>query len=472
MKLHYHFSITKNMMKILLLHLILFLLGDTTQGFGQNTLAVPFTSGFIGDVNGNNSCINTVYLSSLGCTGIYFAQSSNTTQFVAQGNDIIGSIVLTDAAGVEHTIPGFVKWRAPSGTVTSLVFSPSGTTVLSTSGGGTYTVTTSKYIGIIFNGKTIDISTGTVTGNASSTGLLDVLNSYLSTFPSLTVPDYSINESAGTLTVTVSLTQASTNEVRVRFTSTDGVAVAGSDYTFTSGQLIFAPNQTTITLTVNVLTDLLTEPSELFYLNLFNPVNASITNSTSNITILDNPPLGVALVYFTAICITDYTVLEWETASEKNSDYFILERKTLNEDWESVAKVDAAGESMSSLSYVYHDNEPILQEKYYRLNQVDKDGNAKIYDPIVVRCESTEKIIEVFPNPSNGDFNLLIDKVEKVNSIIRVFTPNGQLVYECNFTAGDNDKQINIENALLCKGVYFVQLEQGGQLSSCKLIVQ
>lgn len=462
----------KNVTKMTFVHLLVLFTMIDGPSISQNMLAVPFTSGFIGDVTGNNSCNNTVYLSSLGCTGIYFAQNSNTTLFVTQGNDIVGSIVLTDANGVEHTIPGFVKWRAPSGTVTSLVFSPSGTTVLATSGGGTYTVTTSKYIGIIFNGQTIDVSTGIVTGNASSTGLLDVLNSYLSTFPSLTVPDYSINESVGALTVTVSLTEASANEIRVRYSSSDTVAVAGSDYTATSGQLIFAPNQTSITLTIYVLTDLLAEPSELFYLNLYNPVNASITNSTSNITILDNPPLSVELVRFNASCQADCTLIEWKTATEKNSDFFIIERKLQDENWKSIAQIKAAGQSSIDLDYVHKDTDPYVLDKYYRLIQVDVDGQSRVYDPVAVNCYSRALDMDVFPNPSTGTFQLLILDARKGNTAVKIYTLNGQTVFESDFSIDENDKLISFENETFSPGIYFVQVEHEGMTNRSKVVVE
>lgn len=450
---------------------ILLFIGIQAQCFGQNVLAVPFTSGFVGDVSGNNSCSNTVYLSSLGCTGIYFAQNSSTTVFNAQGNDILGSIVLTDAAGVEHSIPGYVKWRAPSGTVTSLVFSPSISTVLSISGGGTYPINSNKYIGIIFNGKTIDISSGTVDGNAASTGLLDVLNSYLSTFPALSVPDYSINESMGTLTITVSLSQASANEIRVKFSTSDGVAIVGTDYALGGGQLIFAPNQLIATFTVNVLADLLAEPSELFYVNLANPVNASITNSTSNITILDNPPLSVELTSFKAVCQESVTHIKWSTASEKNSDYFILECKIGDENWATIAKIESAGESSSNLNYFYNDGNAIIENKYYRLKQVDVDGTVKIYDPIAIRCLNVDLGMEIVPNPTNGAFQLLIKGVQKGSTIVRFCDLNGSTIIENTVLLNEMLNVIDIEKDLLSPGVYFVQVEQAGVFKNSKLIV-
>ena len=126
----------------------------------QNLLSVPFNNGFVGDNTANNVSSNSYYQSNLGWTNIQFAQNSSGSTFVSQGNDIVGMVIITDNNGVEHTINGYVKWRAPSGTVTSLVFSPTSSVVLATNGSNgsaTYTINSTKYIGLIFNGQTLTI---------------------------------------------------------------------------------------------------------------------------------------------------------------------------------------------------------------------------------------------------------------------------------------------------------------------------
>ena len=80
---------------------------------GQNLITVPFNNGFVGDNGGSNSALNCYYHSGtggLGFTNVQFAQNSTSTIFTAQGNDIIGMVLITDNSGVEHTINGFIKW--------------------------------------------------------------------------------------------------------------------------------------------------------------------------------------------------------------------------------------------------------------------------------------------------------------------------------------------------------------------------
>jgi hypothetical protein len=122
--------------------------------FSQYYITVPFSNGFVGDVNNNTSANNCYYHSGtggLGWTNVQFAQNSTATIFTAQGNDIPGFAVITDNSGVEYSIPGFIKWRTNTGnTVECFVFVPTQSTTLATNGfngSNSYTITTNHYIG-------------------------------------------------------------------------------------------------------------------------------------------------------------------------------------------------------------------------------------------------------------------------------------------------------------------------------------
>ncbi|MFM6946911.1 MAG: tandem-95 repeat protein [Flavobacteriales bacterium] len=269
--------------------------------FSQNLITVPFSNGFVGNNTANNVSSNSFYLSGasgLGWTNVQFAQNSTSNIFVAQGNDIIGMVLITDNNGIEHTINGFVKWRAPSGSVTTICFQPqTGTNItLATNGNNgsaTYNITDTKYIGLTFNGQTLTIpqsgnSAGEVTGNAATAGLLDLLNNYLATFGKLSVADFTVNEGAGTATVTVTLSTSSTNTITVVYTTSNGTATAGADYTAATGTLTFAPGQTSRTFTISITDDATVESIETINITLSDPTNASILDGAGIVSITDN----------------------------------------------------------------------------------------------------------------------------------------------------------------------------------------
>ena len=82
------------------------------------------------------------------------------------------------------------------------------------------------------------------------------------------------------LIFTVSLSKLSFNPISVDFTTVDGTAVGGSDYIAQSGTLIFNPGTLSATVSIDMLNDGLTEGDEFLFLELSNPINATINDGT------------------------------------------------------------------------------------------------------------------------------------------------------------------------------------------------
>ena len=466
-------------MKSSILIFFMFVALAFSDAIAQNIISIPFNSGFVGDNTAQNVSSNSVYLSSLGWTNVQFAQSTSGTTFTAQGNDIIGMIYITDANGVEHTINGFVKWRAPSGTVTALVFSPSSTAVLATNGSNgssTYTISSTKYVGLIFNGMTLTIPTsgnnaGQVSGNAATSGLLTTLNDYLGTLPSISIADATVNESAGTVTVTLSLSASSSNQVTVNYTTTDGTAIKINDYTSVSGSIVFLAGQTSKPLTITITTDNISEFQETFYVNLSDAVNASIIKNMSTIVVYD-ASLPVELTNFLVNCENDYPIVNWQTASEHNSASFILERSKNGSDWELVNQIVAAGNSNATINYQFEDMDAARFVGYYQLIQVDIDGKQKIYDPIYSNCTTKEDEVEIYPNPTQGEFKIAISSNVAEKQSITLVNANGIIVFSEMVEMQNGFNQFLYNTNEWERGLYFVHIEGKNTQTIKKLIVQ
>jgi hypothetical protein len=82
-----------------------------------------------------------------------------------------------------------------------------------------------------------------------------------------------------TATFTVTLSAASSQPVTVHFATADGTAVAGRDYTASSGDLTFAPGQTQLQITVLILADPALTGDETFFVVLSGPFNATLAGS-------------------------------------------------------------------------------------------------------------------------------------------------------------------------------------------------
>jgi hypothetical protein len=120
--------------------------------------------------------------------------------------------------------------------------------------------------------------------------------------------------------------------------------------------------------------------------------------------------LPVELLSFDVNCVEENSKeISWSTASERNSDYFSIEKSSDGIDWIEINRVEAAGNSTSILQYSLIDSASDENTVYYRLNQFDNDGKSKLYDAVSAICKEGETI-RVFPNPTtDGKFSLSKD---------------------------------------------------------------
>jgi len=113
--------------------------------------------------------------------------------------------------------------------------------------------------------------------------------------PMVSIGDVTVTEgSSGTVNATfqVTLSAPTSQQVTVTFSTGNGTAMAGTDYVGTSGTVTFNAGETSKTITVVVNGDTINEPNETFFVNLSNPVNATIADGQGLGTIInDDTPL-------------------------------------------------------------------------------------------------------------------------------------------------------------------------------------
>ncbi|MDB9519100.1 Calx-beta domain-containing protein [Roseofilum reptotaenium CS-1145] len=230
--------------------------------------------------------------------------SQNTTTLNITDNDNTPNLSIADVSVNENagTATFTVSLDAASAqTITVDYASSDGTAVAGsdyTSASGTLTFAageTSKDITVNISDDSLDESNETFSvdlSNASNATISDAQGVGTITDndgqPNLSISDVTVNENAGTATFTVSLDAASAQSITVDYASSDGTAIAGSDYTSASGSLTFAAGETSKAITVNISDDSLDEINETFTVNLTNASNASIADAQGKGTITDN----------------------------------------------------------------------------------------------------------------------------------------------------------------------------------------
>ncbi|WP_419193099.1 Calx-beta domain-containing protein [Kolteria novifilia] len=113
--------------------------------------------------------------------------------------------------------------------------------------------------------------------------------------PDVSIDDVTITEGDSgnvSATFTVTLSEATAESVTVDYMTGDDTALAGSDYSGADGTLTFAPGETTQTISIDVLGDLVDENIESFQVNLSDAAGATIVDGQGIGTILDDDVTG------------------------------------------------------------------------------------------------------------------------------------------------------------------------------------
>jgi hypothetical protein len=149
--------------------------------------------------------------------------------------------------------------------------------------------------------------------------------------------------------------------------------------------------------------------------------------STGEIVATASVALPIELLSFKAKLKNNVVELHWKTATEINNDYFVIERSIDGKTWESMDTIKGAGNSSNVLNYANNDDNPLSGTSYYRLKQVDFDKNFSYSDIAVVNFDGI-KIIDLFPNPSEGSFNLVMKSSIEASIDLTIYNAIGQMI--------------------------------------------
>lgn len=197
-------------------------------------------------------------------------------------------------------------------------------------------------------------------------------------------------------------------------------------------------------------------------LSTFNPYSAT------------NNPLPVTLTSFIVKPKDGSALVQWETAAEKNNDYFLVERSSDNEHFEIIGRVMGSGTTTTIHKYELEDPIPLNGTGYYRLKQVDFDGRTETFKIVAFdmnRSVSELTIAECSPNPFTSSIRLITDVPTGGVIQIELLSMGGAKVWE-NISILPSGRQImNLYPEVSVPGVYLLRLsDQEGHSTVMKVI--
>lgn len=188
------------------------------------------------------------------------------------------------------------------------------------------------------------------------------------------------------------------------------------------------------------------------------------------------PTLPVTFLQLNGQYANGRSLLNWSTASESNSSHFIVQRSLDGLRFTGVGKVTAAGNSTTPRQYRFTDDlstiVPPAGEIFYRLLQVDLDGETKASKVVKVQAGSDALRFTLLNNPVRNAATLKYQSTVAEKIIVSLYDADGKTAMTQQFAAAAGPNQYTLDVSALSNGVYIVALSNGKEKRTLRLLKQ
>lgn len=173
--------------------------------------------------------------------------------------------------------------------------------------------------------------------------------------------------------------------------------------------------------------------------------------------------LPVELAYFKGNADGNASLLEWATYSELNNAYYDVQHSTDGKEFTTIEEIEGAGNSTN-----YNTYRPSTGINYYRLRQVDFDGQFTYSEMIVVEHQAIAAVdIKVFPNPVVDWVTVQLPSLE-TDAVISVYNSTGQLMQETVISSFENTAKLTTND--WANGQYLIRIQAANQVITKQII--
>ncbi len=181
-------------------------------------------------------------------------------------------------------------------------------------------------------------------------------------------------------------------------------------------------------------------------------------------------PAPIELLDFWGETDKNGILLTWNTVSEKNNAYFAIEHKGNRQKFASIATIKGSGTSNRINNYHYLDKAPLPGRNYYRLIQVDLDGQSTIVGEIALTWgEKNYLSIQAWNWPSVHQPIIADLYIEDQPAVISLLTIEGKIITQSTIYESG---QYSINTPVISSGIYLLQLSDGLRTVVSKIAVQ
>lgn len=165
-----------------------------------------------------------------------------------------------------------------------------------------------------------------------------------------------------------------------------------------------------------------------------------------------NEVLPVEWLDFTAVASDQGVGLRWATASETNNDYFEVQHAPDGVQFRTIDIVDGRGTTTSTSKYTYVHTSPARGINYYRLRQVDYDGQSELSAIVSVMYSSQfAEDLHLYPNPANTQVQVVLPYAG--DATFAVYDARGKRVHYGRIT---QTRTTSVDVSSLPSGLYML----------------
>lgn len=187
-----------------------------------------------------------------------------------------------------------------------------------------------------------------------------------------------------------------------------------------------------------------------------------------NIIITSLPTtLPISLTSFTAKAVDKNILLNWETASEQDNDYFEVLRSADGKKFTIVGKVDGAGNSSSVKNYSLVDENPFAGTNYYKLVQHDFDGKTSESDVISVNSKIAASQLSIYASPS--DVKITLSSANKTKGKLQLFDISGRKLSETSIDVNRGYNTFSLPSTLQ-NGIHILRYTTESEIINQKFV--
>jgi hypothetical protein len=182
--------------------------------------------------------------------------------------------------------------------------------------------------------------------------------------------------------------------------------------------------------------------------------------------------LPVHYANFSGQTVGSVNHLQWITAYEKDQSSFVLERSRDGNNFEVVGEKTAAGNSTHEVTYNMEDANPFYPETFYRLREVDVNGQVTYSHVISLNQQLPGVSLEsVYADDQSDRIFIRLENALADEVILSIIDTYGREVFSTTRTITPGMNALELEVPNLAQGVYHLRALVPGSHSDVKSFV-